>query len=239
MAAAGTAACFPRHRARRAVADPVGADRHRHDEIRAPPAARRQQRGGRNALAHRARVPRAWAAYTDRFGCSASSARRCSSGSSLITPAISVLSAVEGLKLVAPAFEPYVLPLTIVILVALFAVQSHGTARVAALFGPIMVVWFVAIAIAGRHSYRRRSRRVRSDQSALRHQVPVDTRRDRPDHARRGVPGRHRRRGAVCRPRPFRPQADPDRLAQPGPAGAADQLLRPGRAGARQSGRDR
>ncbi len=70
-------------------------------------------------------------------------------GDSFITPAISVLSAVEGLKLAAPALEHYVIPITIVILVALFAVQSHGTARVAAFFGPITMIWFVAIAIFG------------------------------------------------------------------------------------------
>ena len=69
-------------------------------------------------------------------------------GDAVITPALSVLSAVEGIKLVTPAFEPYVVPLTVVILLALFAVQSRGTARVAAFFGPIMCVWFVVIAIA-------------------------------------------------------------------------------------------
>src|SRR3954464_1322322 len=63
-------------------------------------------------------------------------------GDSVITPAISVLSAVEGLKLAIPAFEHFVVPLTIVILIALFAVQRRGTARVASFFGPIMVVWF-------------------------------------------------------------------------------------------------
>jgi KUP system potassium uptake protein len=70
-------------------------------------------------------------------------------GDSFITPAISVLSAVEGLKYATPAFEHYVVPITVLILIALFAVQSRGTARVAAFFGPIMVVWFVAIAILG------------------------------------------------------------------------------------------
>ena len=70
-------------------------------------------------------------------------------GDSVITPAISVLSAVEGLKLVTPAFEHYVLPLTVVILIALFAVQRRGTARVATFFGPVMVAWFVVIAIVG------------------------------------------------------------------------------------------
>src|SRR5882762_3004495 len=70
-------------------------------------------------------------------------------GDAVITPALSVLSAVEGLKVATPAVEPYVVPLTVVILVALFAVQSRGTAQVAAFFGPITLVWFIAIAIAG------------------------------------------------------------------------------------------
>ena len=70
-------------------------------------------------------------------------------GDAIITPALSVLSAIEGLKVVTPAFEPYIVPLTVVILVALFAVQSRGTARVAAFFGPITALWFIAIAIAG------------------------------------------------------------------------------------------
>jgi KUP system potassium uptake protein len=70
-------------------------------------------------------------------------------GDSMITPAISVLSAVEGLKLAAPALEHYVVPLTVLILVALFTVQSSGTARVASAFGPVMVVWFATIAVMG------------------------------------------------------------------------------------------
>ncbi len=70
-------------------------------------------------------------------------------GDSVITPAISVLSAVEGLALVTPALEHYVMPLTVLILIALFAVQRRGTARVAAFFGPVMVIWFVTIAVAG------------------------------------------------------------------------------------------
>jgi KUP system potassium uptake protein len=70
-------------------------------------------------------------------------------GDSVITPAISVLSAIEGLKLVTPAFEHYVVPLTIAILLGLFAAQSRGTARVASFFAPVMVIWFIAIAVAG------------------------------------------------------------------------------------------
>src|ERR1041385_3652132 len=70
-------------------------------------------------------------------------------GDAVITPAISVLSAVEGLHLVSPAFHRWVLPLAIVILIGLFVVQSRGTAQVAAFFGPITVVWFIAMFIGG------------------------------------------------------------------------------------------
>ncbi|HEY7690062.1 MAG TPA: potassium transporter Kup [Dongiaceae bacterium] len=70
-------------------------------------------------------------------------------GDAVLTPAISVLSAVEGLKLVTPVFEPFVIPITLAILIALFAMQSYGTQRVAALFGPITSLWFIAIAALG------------------------------------------------------------------------------------------
>ena len=70
-------------------------------------------------------------------------------GDAVITPAISVLSAVEGLKLVAPQMEAVVLPITIAILFMLFAVQSRGTEKVARFFGPITLIWFIALAIGG------------------------------------------------------------------------------------------
>jgi KUP system potassium uptake protein len=70
-------------------------------------------------------------------------------GDGAITPAISVLSALEGLNIVAPSFAPYVLPASVAVLVALFAIQPLGTARIGVAFGPIMGVWFVAIAILG------------------------------------------------------------------------------------------
>ncbi len=70
-------------------------------------------------------------------------------GDSMITPAISVLSAVEGLKLVTPAFTPYVLAITIGIIIGLFLVQKRGTAAVAAFFGPIMMLWFALLAYGG------------------------------------------------------------------------------------------
>jgi len=71
------------------------------------------------------------------------------SGDAIITPAISVLSALEGLKQVNPDLAPFVLPATVVILILLFVVQSRGTAGVAAFFGPIMVVFFASIAVLG------------------------------------------------------------------------------------------
>jgi KUP system potassium uptake protein len=70
-------------------------------------------------------------------------------GDGVITPAISVLSAVEGLEVVSPAFKKYVIPLTIVILFGLFAVQKRGTSGIGKFFGPITVIWFAAIAALG------------------------------------------------------------------------------------------
>ena len=70
-------------------------------------------------------------------------------GDSMITPAVSVLSAVEGFTTVSPFMEPFVVPIAVAILVGLFAIQSHGTARVGALFGPIMLLYFLTIAVLG------------------------------------------------------------------------------------------
>ncbi|OGA16680.1 MAG: potassium transporter Kup [Betaproteobacteria bacterium RIFCSPLOWO2_12_FULL_63_13] len=70
-------------------------------------------------------------------------------GEGVITPAISVLSAVEGLEVATPAFKPYVLPITIMVLFGLFLVQRRGTATVGALFGPVMLLWFSSLAALG------------------------------------------------------------------------------------------
>ena len=70
-------------------------------------------------------------------------------GDGVITPAISVLSAVEGLEVVSPAFKKYVIPLTLIILFCLFAVQKRGTGGIGKFFGPITVVWFIAISALG------------------------------------------------------------------------------------------
>ncbi|HEX8649488.1 MAG TPA: potassium transporter Kup [Pyrinomonadaceae bacterium] len=70
-------------------------------------------------------------------------------GDGIITPAISVLGAIEGLNVATPLFAPYVVPVTIVIIVGLFLIQSRGTAKVGRLFGPVMLVWFIVIAALG------------------------------------------------------------------------------------------
>jgi len=70
-------------------------------------------------------------------------------GDGAITPAISVLSALEGLSTITPAFDAYVLPLAVIILVALFSVQCKGTARIGNIFGPVMILWFLALAAMG------------------------------------------------------------------------------------------
>ena len=70
-------------------------------------------------------------------------------GEGVITPAISVLSAVEGLSIATPAFEPFIIPLTVGILIGLFSVQSRGTAGIARVFGPIMLLWFLTLGVLG------------------------------------------------------------------------------------------
>ena len=70
-------------------------------------------------------------------------------GDGVITPAISVLSAVEGLEVATPAFKPYVLPISLIILIVLFAMQRHGTAAMGNFFGPIMVLWFLTLGVLG------------------------------------------------------------------------------------------
>jgi KUP system potassium uptake protein len=70
-------------------------------------------------------------------------------GDGVLTPAISVLSAVEGLKVATPLFAPYVVPITVAIIIGLFAIQSHGTGRIGRLFGPIIVIWFLVLGLLG------------------------------------------------------------------------------------------
>src|SRR4029079_3314727 len=70
-------------------------------------------------------------------------------GDGMITPAMSGLGAVEGLEVATPLFQPYVVPITVVILIGLFAIQKYGTHRVGGLFGPVMVAWFITLAVLG------------------------------------------------------------------------------------------
>ena len=70
-------------------------------------------------------------------------------GDGVVTPAISVLSAVEGLEVITPAFKPYIIPLALIVLVGLFLIQRHGTASVGKLFGPVMMLWFAVLATLG------------------------------------------------------------------------------------------
>ncbi len=76
-------------------------------------------------------------------------------GDGMITPAISVLSAVEGLEVASPIFGRYVVPLTVLLLIGLFAIQRHGTARVGTIFGPIVLLWFVVLGALGLHGILR------------------------------------------------------------------------------------
>ncbi len=70
-------------------------------------------------------------------------------GDGVITPAISVLSAVEGLEIATPVLKPYVVPITVIVLIALFSIQRRGTSAVGALFGPVMALWFCVLGVAG------------------------------------------------------------------------------------------
>src|SRR5262247_3757559 len=89
-----------------------------------------------------------WRKYLLAIGCFGASLFY---GDAVLTPAISVLSAVEGLEVGTTAFKPYVVPIAVVVLVALFALQASGTAAVGRLFGPVTMIWFLALGAAGIH----------------------------------------------------------------------------------------
>ena len=154
-------------------------------------------------------------------------------GDGAITPAISVLSALEGLNMATPALQPYVVPAAVAILLALFAIQSQGTATIGRFFGPVMLLWFVAMALMGISGIAQHPAVLAALNPRLRPVLSVLERRHRLSGAGRGVSLRHRRRGALCRYGAFRQRADPaglvcDRVSKPDP-----ELCRAGGAGAR------
>ena len=135
-------------------------------------------------------------------------------GDSMITPAVSVLSAVEGLVVVQSSLQPFVLPIAVGILIGLFMIQRHGTAAVGAMFGPVMLVYFFDPGGARRDQHRRRSRRhPRRSIRSGRVRFFVDRAVPRLRRAGLGGPRRDRRRGALCRYGPFRAAADQGGLA--------------------------
>ncbi len=147
----GDAGSGPRHR----LADLLVAHRRHLDQIRDPHHARRQPRRGRHPGAARAGQPaprQAEQLARARWSIVGLVGATLLYGDGTITPAISVLSAIEGLKIYAPHLEHAVVPMTVLILVGLFLIQRNGTSFIGGLFGPVMLVWFV---VAGRARARR------------------------------------------------------------------------------------
>ncbi len=151
-------------------------------------------------------------------------------GDGVITPAISVLSAVEGLEVVSPAFKDLVLPLSVLVIAGLFAVQSRGTGAVGRMFGPVMALWFLAIAAARAARGRAQPERAGRALAALRGRAVHGARLARLRDARLGRAGGHGRGGALRRHGPFRRPPHPRGLEPLCAALPRAQLFRPGRA---------
>ena len=155
-------------------------------------------------------------------------------GDGMITPAISVLSAVEGLEVATPLFKPYVVPITSSILIVLFSVQRRGTARIGAVFGPVMLVWFAVIARARHPLDRPAAAGARRHQSRCTPSASSSTTActASSSSARSFSPS-----PAAKRSTPTWGTSARSRSSSPGSASsarAAAQLLRPGRAAAPQ-----
>ncbi len=155
-------------------------------------------------------------------------------GDGMITPAISVLGAVEGLEIIAPRLHQYIVPVTLVVIVLLFAIQKRGTASVGLAVRARDVHVVRRAGGAGAAADRAQSGGARRRQSRLRDRVRAREPDARLPRARRGRAGGDRHRGALRRHGPLRRVADPPRLAVLRRAVAGAQLLRPGRAAARR-----
>ena len=157
-------------------------------------------------------------------------------GDGVITPAISVLSAVEGLKVATPLFEPYVVPFALVILIALFVMQSRGTGKIGPLFGPVVFSGSSSLALLGLIQIVQTAAHSAGARPELRFRPVRRRTRVGVRDARRRFPRGDRRRGALRGHGSLWAAADPDRLVRAGSARAAAQLLRPRRVAARRSG---
>ena len=131
-------------------------------------------------------------------------------GDGLITPAISVLSAVEGFEVATTAFESWVIPVSVAILIVLFAVQRRGTETISRVFGPVMVVWFVVLGVLGLRPDHRQHRRAAGRLADLRRRAVRQRAGQGVPGARFDLPRRHRRRGPVRRHGPLRSSTHPD-----------------------------
>ena len=160
-------------------------------------------------------------------------------GDGTITPAISVLSAIEGIKVYAPQMERAVVPLTVVILVLLFMIQRKGTSWIGGIFGPVMLIWFVVVGVLGIVGIAKAPAVLAALSPVAGHHLSLARRALGFCGDRRRLPGGDRRRGVLCRHGPFRPVSDPRRLVRRGVAGADPQLFRPRRAAAHRARRHR
>ena len=154
-------------------------------------------------------------------------------GDSMITPAMSVLSAVEGLKVVQPSLRDWIVPITAVIILVLFAVQRYGTAAVGRLFGPVMIVWFASIGACGVKGIIGHPQILEALSPTYAVDIHVRALRNCVLRTRRSCARGHRRGGAVCRHGPFRSAGHHLGLAASRAARMHPQLSRPGGAAAR------
>ena len=151
-------------------------------------------------------------------------------GDSVITPAISVLGAMEGLEVATPALKAYVVPVSLAVLLGLFVVQRFGTAAVGRVFGPVITLWFVTLAVTGvMHIAAQPGILAALNPLAAMHFLTAP-RLARVRGGGRDRAGTHWRRGAVRRHGALRPAPDPDRVDRARAALAGPELHGPGRA---------
>ena len=222
-------------RARRAVAGVLGAGARHLRQVHRVRPARRQQRRGRHPRARRAgrRAEPEWGARTSSASrsCSACSAPGCCSATARSRPRSPCWARSKVCPSRAPGSSISSCRSPPSILIALFLVQRHGTGRIGIAFGPVMLIWFVAIGAIGLRWIVERPG-VLAAVNPCTASFPREQRPPRVSHRRPRVPGRHRRRGAVRGHGPLRQMADPRRVVHRRAARPAAQLLRPGRAAA-------